>query len=143
MGDKNVIDEMLRHGFNLGGEQSGHMIFRDFSSTGDGLVSALQILRIMKAKDTPLSKLAKCWTRFPQLVTNVRVREKKPFDELDGLRKLVNEAESDLKGEGGRLLLRYSGTEPKARLLLEGRDAASLQKWSEKICGAIQKQIGE
>jgi phosphoglucosamine mutase len=143
VGDKNVIDEMLRHGFNLGGEQSGHMIFRDYSSTGDGLVSALQILRIMKAKDTPLSKLAKCWTRFPQLVTNVRVREKKPFDELDGLRKLVNEAEQELKGQGGRLLLRYSGTEPKARLLLEGRDAASLQKWSEKICGAIQKQIGE
>jgi phosphoglucosamine mutase len=143
VGDKNVIDEMLRHGFNLGGEQSGHMIFRDYSSTGDGLVSALQILRIMKAKDTPLSKLARCWTRFPQLVTNVRVREKKPFDELDGLRKLVNEAEQELKGQGGRLLLRYSGTEPKARLLLEGRDAASLQKWSEKICGAIQKQIGE
>jgi phosphoglucosamine mutase len=142
VGDKNVIDEMLRHGFNLGGEQSGHMIFRDYSSTGDGLVSALQILRIMKAKDAPLSKLAKCWTRFPQLVTNVRVREKKPFDELDGLRKLVNEAEQELKGQGGRLLLRYSGTEPKARLLLEGRDAASLQKWSEKICGAIQKQIG-
>ena len=143
VGDKNVIDEMLRHGFNLGGEQSGHMIFRDYSSTGDGLVSALQILRIMKAKDTPLSKLAKCWTRFPQLVTNVRVREKKPFDELDGLRKLVNEAELELKGQGGRLLLRYSGTEPKARLLLEGRDADALKKWSEKICGAIQKQIGE
>jgi phosphoglucosamine mutase len=143
VGDKNVIDEMLRHGFNLGGEQSGHMIFRDYSSTGDGLVSALQILRIMKAKDTPLSKLAKCWTRFPQLVTNVRVREKKPFDELDGLRKLVNEAEKELGGQGGRLLLRYSGTEPKARLLLEGRDADALKKWSEKICGAIQKQIGE
>jgi phosphoglucosamine mutase len=143
VGDKNVIDEMLRHGFNLGGEQSGHMIFRDYSSTGDGLVSALQILRIMKAKDTPLSKLAKCWTRFPQLVTNVRVREKKPFEELDGLNKLVGEAEKELKGQGGRLLLRYSGTEPKARLLLEGRDAAALKQWSDKICGAIQKQIGE
>src|ERR1041385_3344809 len=83
VGDKNVIDEMLRHGFNLGGEQSGHMIFRDYSTTGDGLVTALQILRIMRAKDTPLSKLAQCWTRFPQLVTNIVVREKRPFEELD------------------------------------------------------------
>src|SRR5205085_10841111 len=88
VGDKNVIDEMLRNGFNLGGEQSGHMIFRDYSSTGDGLVAALQILRIMKARDQLLSKLANCWTRFPQLVTNVRVREKKPFEQLDGLNKL-------------------------------------------------------
>jgi len=143
VGDKNVIDEMLRNGFNLGGEQSGHMIFRDYSSTGDGLVAALQILRIMKGTDKPLSKLARCWTRFPQVVKNVRVREKKPFAELDGVTKLVAEAEKELKGQGGRLLLRYSGTEPKARLLLEGKDAASLKKWCDKICGVIQKQIGE
>ena len=97
VGDKNVIDEMLKHGFNFGGEQSGHLIFRDFGTTGDGLVAALQILRIMKAKGQPLSKLAKCWTRFPQLVTNVKVREKKPFEQLDGVTKLVAEAEKDLK----------------------------------------------
>ncbi|HEX7618254.1 MAG TPA: phosphoglucosamine mutase, partial [Verrucomicrobiae bacterium] len=142
VGDKNVIDEMLKHGFRFGGEQSGHLIFRDFGTTGDGLVAALQVLRIMKAKDTPLSKLAKCWTRFPQLVTNVIVREKKPFDQLDGVTKLVAEAEKELKSAGGRVLLRYSGTEPKARLLLEGRDAGVLERWSKKICGAIQKQIG-
>jgi phosphoglucosamine mutase len=142
VGDKNVIDEMLRNGFNLGGEQSGHMIFRDYSSTGDGLVAALQILRIMKAKDQALSHLAKCWSRYPQLVTNVRVREKKPFEQLDGVNRFVAEAEAELKAQGGRLLLRYSGTEPKARLLLEGRDKAVLDKWSEKICGAIQRQIG-
>jgi phosphoglucosamine mutase len=142
VGDRNVIDEMLRHGFNFGGEQSGHLIFRDFSTTGDGLVAALQMLRIVKAKQTALSKLAKCWTRFPQLVTNVRVREKKPFEQLDGVKKLVGEAEAELKKQGGRLLLRYSGTEPKARLLLEGRDAKILEKWSQKIIGAIQKQIG-
>jgi phosphoglucosamine mutase len=142
VGDKNVIDEMLRNGFNLGGEQSGHMIFRDYSSTGDGLVAALQILRIMKAKDQPLSKLAKCWTRFPQLVTNVRVREKKPFEQLDGVVKLVADAEKELQAQGGRLLLRYSGTEPKARLLVEGRDAAALEKWSKAIIELIQKQIG-
>jgi phosphoglucosamine mutase len=143
VGDRNVIDEMLRGGFNFGGEQSGHLIFRDFSTTGDGLVAALQILRIVKAKQTPLSKLAKCWTRFPQLVTNVPVREKIPFEQLDGVLKLVAQAEAELKSAGGRVLLRYSGTEPKARLLLEGRDAKVLEKWSQKIIGAIQKQIGK
>ena len=142
VGDKNVIDEMLRSGFNFGGEQSGHLIFRDFASTGDGLVAALQILRIMKARQAPLSQLAKCWTRFPQLVTNVKVREKKPFDQLDGVNQLVAAAEKELAAQGGRLLLRYSGTEPKVRLLVEGRDSAMLKTWSEKICGAIQQQIG-
>ena len=142
VGDRNVIDEMLREGFNFGGEQSGHLIFRDYGTTGDGLVAALQILRILKTKQTPLSKLAQCWTRFPQLVTNVKVREKKPFDQLDGVNKLVADAEKELSAQGGRLLLRYSGTEPKARLLVEGRDAKSLAAWSKKICGAIQKQIG-
>jgi phosphoglucosamine mutase len=143
VGDKNVIDEMLRNGFNLGGEQSGHMIFRDYGTTGDGLVAALQLLRIMKTRDMALSKLAKCWTRLPQLVTNIRVREKKPFEELNGLMTLVTEAETELKAQGGRLLLRYSGTEPKARLLLEGRDKAVLEKWSAKILDAIKKQVGE
>jgi phosphoglucosamine mutase len=142
VGDKNVIDEMLRGGFNFGGEQSGHLIFRDFGTTGDGLVAALQMLRIIKAKGQPLSKLAKCWTRFPQLVTNVKVREKIPFAQIDGVNKFVADAEKELQTQGGRVLLRYSGTEPKARLLLEGGDAKVLEKWSQKICGAIQKQIG-
>ncbi|MBI3848946.1 MAG: phosphoglucosamine mutase [Verrucomicrobia bacterium] len=142
VGDKNVIDEMLRGGFNFGGEQSGHLIFRDHSTTGDGLVAALQLLRIMRATGKPLSQLAKCWTRFPQLVTNIVVREKKPFDQLDGVAQLVAEAEAAMKSHGGRLLLRYSGTEPKARLLLEGRDAKALEKWSQKIGETIKKQIG-
>jgi len=142
VGDKNVIDEMLRHGYNFGGEQSGHLIFRDYASTGDGLVAALQILRIMKAQDAPLSRLAKCWTRYPQLVTNVRVREKKPLDQLAGVAALVAEAEQVLAAEGGRLLLRYSGTEPKIRLLVEGRSHATLKIWSDKICAALQQQIG-
>jgi len=109
---------------------------------GDGLVAALQVLRIMKSKDQPLSKLAKCWTRFPQLVTNVVVREKRPFTELDGLSKLVAEAEAELKAQGGRMLLRYSGTEPKARLLVEGRDTATLEKWSQKIAETIKRHVG-
>ena len=142
VGDKNVIDEMLRGGFSFGGEQSGHLIFREFSTTGDGLVAALQVLRIMRSTGKPLSELVKCWTRFPQLVTNVVVREKKPFEQLDAVPQLIAEAEAELNPQGGRLLLRYSGTEPKARLLLEGRDAKTLEKWSQKISEAIKRQIG-
>jgi len=142
VGDKNVIDEMLRHNYNFGGEQSGHIIFGDHSTTGDGLVAALQILRIMKTRSETLSKLAHCWMRFPQLVTNVRVREKTPFEKLDGVLALVAEAEATVKPDGGRVLLRYSGTEPKARLLIEGRDATVLEAWSGRICEAIKKQVG-
>jgi len=142
VGDKNVIDEMLRHGYNVGGEQSGHVIFRDFSTTGDGLVAALQILRIMKAKGAPLSRLVKCWTRFPQVITNIRVREKRPFEELDGVSNLVSEAETELKPQGGRVLLRYSGTESKARLLVEGREQATLEKWSQRIAEAVKRHVG-
>jgi phosphoglucosamine mutase len=143
VGDKNVIDEMLKGGFNLGGEQSGHLIFRDFSTTGDGLVAALQILRIMKMRQQPLSKLRQCWTRFPQLVANVKVREKVPFDQLNGVLDLVAQAEKALAAEGGRILLRYSGTEPKARLLVEGADRKALDHWSKQICDSLKKQIGE
>ena len=142
VGDRQVIDEMLRHGYNFGGEQSGHLIFRDHSTTGDGLVAALQILRIMRTRELPLSKLAQCWTRFPQLVTNIVVREKRPFEKLDKVAQLVAEAEAELKAQGGRILLRYSGTEPKARLLIEGRDRATLQSWTDKIAAAIRHQVG-
>lgn len=142
VGDKNVIDEMLREEYNLGGEQSGHMIFRDFVTTGDGLVTALQILRIMKATNTSLSRLAQCWTRFPQMVSNVRVREKRPFEELNDVLDLVSQAEQALKEHGGRVLLRYSGTEPKARLLIEGRDMDLVKKWSTAICDSVKRQVG-
>jgi phosphoglucosamine mutase len=142
VGDKNIIDEMLRHDYNFGGEQSGHLVFRDHSTTGDGLVAALQILRIMRSREMPLSKLAQCWTRFPQLLTNIVVREKKPFEELDGVKSLLAEAETELKQQHGRVLLRYSGTEPKARLLLEGRDQAVLTKWSQRISEVIKKHVG-
>jgi phosphoglucosamine mutase len=142
VGDRQVIDEMLRHGYSFGGEQSGHLILRDYSTTGDGLVAALQILRIMRARELPLSKLAQCWTRFPQMVTNILVREKRPFQELEGVGQLVADAETELKTQGGRVFLRYSGTEPKARLLIEGRDRATLEKWTHKISEVIRKQVG-
>ena len=143
VGDKNVIDEMLRDGFNFGGEQSGHLIFRDYGTTGDGLVAALQILRILKTKQTPLSKLAQCWTRFPQLVTNVKVREKKPFEQLDGVNQLVAEAEKELiraRRASAAALFRH-GTES-APAAWKAATRRSLETWSQKICGAIQKQIG-
>ena len=142
VGDRNVIDEMLRGGFTVGGEQSGHIIFCDYGTTGDGLVAALQILRIMKAKNSLLSQLVLCWQRFPQKLTNIRVREKRPFEELDGILALVVEAEAEIKPVGGRVFLRYSGTEPKARLLIEGPDAEQIEKWSEQIGAAIQREIG-
>jgi phosphoglucosamine mutase len=142
VGDRYVIDRMLQHGYNFGGEQSGHLIFREHSTTGDGLVAALEILRIMKARNQALSQLAKCWTRFPQRVTNVVVREKLPFEEMPDVPDLLAQAEAELKAQGGRVLLRYSGTEPKARLLLEGREAAVLDHWSVKIATAIKRQVG-
>jgi phosphoglucosamine mutase len=142
VGDQNVLAAMLRDDLNFGGEQSGHIIVRDYSTTGDGLIAALQILRIMKSQDKPLSELARCWTRFPQLLTNIVVREKKPLETLDSVSQLIKLAESDLKPRGGRILLRYSGTEPKVRLLLEGRDAAVLEQWNQKISRALKEELG-
>ncbi|MFA5264812.1 MAG: phosphoglucosamine mutase [Opitutaceae bacterium] len=142
VGDKNVINEMLRGDFNLGGEQSGHLIFRDHGTAGDGLVAALQVLRIMKSKGRTLSELARCWKHVPQLVLNVVVREKRPFSELAEVEQLVAQAEKELKPSGGRIMLRYSGTEPKARLLLEGSDQAQLEQWAKKIGESIRRQIG-
>jgi phosphoglucosamine mutase len=141
VGDQNVLAVMREHDLNVGGEQSGHIIVRDFSTTGDGLIAALQILRVMKTRNKPLSELARCWTRFPQLLTNIVVREKKPLEELDGLSKLMAQAESHLKTLGGRVLLRYSGTEPKIRLLLEGRDAGVLEQWSRKISKVLKEEL--
>ncbi len=143
VGDKNVIDTMLSEGFNFGGEQSGHLIFGDHATTGDGLVAALQILRIMSAKQKSLSELAQCWTRFPQKVTNLIVTEKKSFEELNDVLDLVGQAESELSPDGGRVLLRYSGTEPKVRLLLEGKNPDVLNQWSKKIIDCIAEQVGE
>ena len=142
VGDSNVLAAMLKLNLPLGGEQSGHIILRDHSTTGDGLVAALQILRVMKTTNKPLSELARCWTRFPQMLTNLVVREKKPLDELPEIGRLIAQAEAALKPQGGRLLLRYSGTEPKIRLLLEGRDTRQLQQWNKRISQALKEALG-
>lgn len=141
VGDRYVIEEMLRHGYNVGGEQSGHMIFRDFATTGDGIVSALQVLRIMVETGKPLSELKSVLKKYPQAQRNLRVREKRPLELLTKVQALVAETEQFLTGKG-RVLLRYSGTEPKIRLLIEGRDSAWINARADEIAAEINKEIG-
>ena len=141
VGDRYVLEEMVRRDLNLGGEQSGHMIFRDFTTTGDGIISALQILRIMQTSGKPLSELKKCLTKYPQAQRNLRVKEKPALEELPEVMKLVSATEKELAGKG-RVLLRYSGTEPKIRLLIEGRESAQIEKQADRIADAIQHSIG-
>jgi phosphoglucosamine mutase len=141
VGDRYVIEEMVRRDLNLGGEQSGHLIFRDFTTTGDGIISALQILRIMQATGKPLSELKKCLNKYPQAQRNLMVKEKRPFEELPEITTLVRETENELNGKG-RVLLRYSGTEPKVRLLIEGREQSQIDRQADRIADAIQSAIG-
>ena len=131
----------MKQNFNLGGEQSGHIIFRDFTTTGDGIISALQILRIMHETGQPLSKLAACLTKYPQAQRNLVVKSKPPLEELPEVIKLVSQTEKELAGKG-RVLLRYSGTEPKIRLLIEGRDFDKIDQHANRIAEAIQNAIG-
>ena len=141
VGDRYVIEEMVKRDLNVGGEQSGHMIFRDFGTTGDGIVCALQILRIMKSTGKPLSELKRCLTKYPQAQRNLKVKEKPPLEKLSDVMKLVGDAEKELNGKG-RVLLRYSGTEPKIRLLIEGRELAQIDRQADRIADAIQSAIG-
>jgi phosphoglucosamine mutase len=132
---------MMKNNLNLGGEQSGHIIFRDFTTTGDGIISALQILRIMHATGQPLSKLKTCLKKYPQAQRNLKVKEKRPLEEMPAIMKLVGDAEKELSGKG-RVLLRYSGTEPKIRLLIEGRELEQIDRQANQIADAIQSAIG-
>ncbi len=141
VGDRYVIEEMMKQNLNLGGEQSGHIIFRDFTTTGDGIISALQILRIMHESGQPLSKLKSCLKKYPQAQRNLVVKIKPPIEELRGLVKLRDEIERELDGKG-RVLLRYSGTEPKIRLLIEGRDFDKIDKQANRIAEVIEAAIG-
>jgi len=141
VGDRYVIEEMMKKNLNLGGEQSGHIIFRDFTTTGDGIISALQVLRIMYATGQPLSKLKGCLKKYPQAQRNLVVKSKPPIEELADVVKLRDEVERELAGQG-RVLLRYSGTEPKIRLLIEGREFDKIDKHANRIADAIQNAIG-
>jgi len=141
VGDRYVLEEMMQQNLNLGGEQSGHVIFRDFTTTGDGIITALQVLRIMHKSGQPLSKLKKCLQKYPQAQRNLVVKEKRPLAELSTVMKLVSETEKELSVKGC-VLLRYSGTEPKIRLLIEGRDGDLIDKQADRIADAIQSAIG-
>jgi phosphoglucosamine mutase len=141
VGDRYVIETMMRDGLNVGGEQSGHMIFRDYATTGDGIVSALQVLRIMIETGKPLSELKKVLKKYPQAQRNLRVREKPALETLVDVQRLLRETEQNLNGKG-RVLLRYSGTEPKIRLLIEGRDESAINGHADRIASAIQDSIG-
>jgi phosphoglucosamine mutase len=141
VGDRYVIEEMVQRNLNLGGEQSGHIIFRDFTTTGDGIISALQILRIMHTTGEPLSKLKGCLKKYPQAQRNLKVKSKPPIEELGDVVKLRDEVERELGGKG-RVLLRYSGTEPKIRLLIEGRELEQIDRHANRIAKAIESAIG-
>ena len=141
VGDRYVLEEMQRIGAVLGGEQSGHVIFLDHATTGDGIISALQLLAIMKETGEPLSALSRCLKKFPQLLVNVRVRAKPPVEEIPRLLDRVKEMEATLDHRG-RILVRYSGTEPLARVMIEGEDRDTIETMARELAQIIASAIG-
>jgi len=140
VGDRYVLEMMLKNDLNVGGEQSGHVILKDINSTGDGLVTALELLRIMQDNGELLSKLRQGMRKYPQLLVNLKVREKIPLEQLPEVTDAVKQVEKDL-GDKGRVLLRYSGTEPKIRLLVETREESQLQPVVDRILAPIKKAL--
>ncbi len=138
VGDRYVVEEMRKNGYNLGGEQSGHLVFLDHATTGDGIVAALSVLAIMAREGKPLSELAKVMTRTPQVLINTAVEKKVPLDQLPDVTAMIADIEKKL-GDEGRVLVRYSGTESKVRVMIEGMDQAAIQGWAEEITAALTK----
>ncbi len=141
VGDRYVVEAMRRADLCFGGEQSGHVVFLDHNTTGDGMLTALQVLAILRRREQPLSELVTLVEPLPQVLRAVRVREKPPLDSLPELRALVERVEAEL-GSRGRLVLRYSGTEPVARVMLEGEDRAQIEAFAAELCERIQRLIG-
>ncbi len=140
VGDKYVMEELLRDGFSLGGEQSGHIIFADYLFTGDGLATALGVLRVMARTGRPLSSLAGELVTYPQVLVNVRVRERKDLARVAPVAAVIAAVEQRLSGQG-RLLVRYSGTEPLLRIMLEGRDRDEIGTWAHEIADAVRREL--
>jgi phosphoglucosamine mutase len=140
VGDRYVVETMRQHGLALGGEQSGHIIFLDHSTTGDGILAALQLLRIMRERDKPLSELAELLQPFPQKLVNVHVERKIPFEEVPVIQQAVKDAEAKLKGRG-RVLLRYSGTEPVARVMVEGEDQHLVETLTQTLAHEVERGL--
>jgi phosphoglucosamine mutase len=141
VGDKYVLEEMLRSGANLGGEQSGHIIFRDLATTGDGLLTAIEVLRIMAEGGQSLEALIEGLEEYPQAIRNVRVREKIPLETLPPVMEQIQASEQSL-GSAGRIVVRYSGTELVARVMVEARTDELVERHTAAIAGAIEKAVG-
>ena len=140
VGDRYVHEEMLRIGANLGGEQSGHLLFPDYAPTGDGILSALSILAVMRETGEPLASLATCMRKFPQVLVNVPVSRKPPMESLPGVSERVRAFESELDGTG-RILVRYSGTESLARVMIEGADDARIRVMADELAATIRREL--
>lgn len=141
VGDKYVLEELLRLGASLGGEQSGHIIFPRLSLAGDGLITTLSMLRAMSEEEKELHELTEGFAVFPQILVNVRVKVKTPFDEVPAIRNAAREIENTL-GSEGRLLLRYSGTEPLARVMIEGKDQREIETQAAELAAVIKENLG-
>ena len=142
VGDRYVLEEMQRLGANLGGEQSGHLLFLDHSPTGDGILSALALLSVATETGEPLASLAACLRKFPQVLINVPVRSKPPIDSITGVGERMAAFEHEMNGRG-RVLIRYSGTEALARVMIEGADGARIRAMADDLAGLIRVQIGD
>ncbi|MDD2271835.1 MAG: phosphoglucosamine mutase [Desulfuromonadaceae bacterium] len=142
VGDRYVVEAMRAGGYNLGGEQSGHMIFLDYSTTGDGILSALQLLAVMRREGKTISELAEIMIPLPQVLCNTRVREKVDIYSISEIAAKIKDVENKL-GHDGRVLIRYSGTEPLLRVMIEGQDKYEITSWANEICDLVKKNIGE
>jgi phosphoglucosamine mutase len=141
VGDKYVMEELLRDNLSLGGEQSGHVIFPDFLYTGDGCVTALNVLRVMAETGRALADLAGDLKTYPQVLVNLTVREKRDWMTIPAAARAIADVEARLAGRG-RLLVRYSGTEPLLRVMIEGERQEEITAWAEQIVAAVRLEIG-
>jgi len=141
VGDKYVLDELISSGAAIGGEQSGHIILPKLSLAGDGMMTTLYLLRAMLDQEKSLAALTQGFRRYPQTLVNVRVREKRSFAELPAVQELAREVEQKL-GDRGRLLLRYSGTEPLARIMIEGESEDEVKAHASALADAIRAELG-
>ncbi len=142
VGDRYVVERMLERKLNLGGEKSGHIVFLDHNTTGDGIIAALQLLAIMRRTDKPLAELAKCFEPFPQILVNVRTAKRQDPESLPGFKKKVKQLEK-LLGPHGRIVVRLSGTEPLIRIMAEGRDEDQTRQVVHELAEHVSAQIGE
>ncbi len=141
VGDRYLMERMLADGYNFGGEQSGHFIFLDHNTTGDGLISALQILSLMKRTGKPLSELAKAMTAVPQILLNVKVKHKPDLNQIPDIQQAIKTAESTLNGSG-RVLVRYSGTEALLRIMVEGERDSTIREVADHLADIVRARIG-